>query len=160
MSLSKKIAAALDENTRAYVMPCTVTVDDGRERVTLHLTALDTVGLAFSSLEFATTSRAEWTSEALNEWGSRLAARITYLMEPLKVLEIDSGGGEVQIRSQSPTTRDTERGYYEMRLFRQGMLRMQRFTYDAATKNRRESPCQLTREVLERLSDDIAASLV
>jgi hypothetical protein len=47
-----------------------------------------------------------------------------------------------------------------MRLYRQGMLRMQRFTYDAATRQRRESPCQLTREVLERLADDIAASLV
>jgi hypothetical protein len=160
MSLSKKIAAALDENTRAYVMPCTVTVDDGPHRVTLHLTALDTVGLAFSSLEFATSSRTEWTSEALNEWGTRLSGRITYLMEPLKVLEIDAGGGEVQLRSQSPTARDAERGYYEMRLFRQGMLRMQRFTYDGATRQRRESPCQLTREVLERLADDIAASIV
>ena len=160
MSLSKKIAAALDENTRAYVMPCTVAVDDGPHRVTLHLTALDTVGVAFSSLEFATSGRGEWSSEALNEWGSRLSSRITYLMEPLKVLEIDAGGGEVQLRSQNPTARDTERGYYEMRLFRQGMLRMQRFTYDGTTRQRRESPCQLTREVLERLADDIAASVV
>jgi hypothetical protein len=160
MSLSKKIAAALDENTRAYVMPCTVTVDDGPQRVTLHLTALDTVGLAFSSFEFANSGRSEMTSEALNEWGTRLAARITYLMEPLKVLEIDSGGGEVQIRSQSPTARHAERGYYEMRLFRQGGLRMQRFTYDEATRQRRESTCQLTREVVERLADDIAASVV
>ena len=106
MSLSKKIAAALDENTKAYVLPCTVTVEDGPHRLTLHLTALDTVGLAFSSLEFATTSRPEWSSEALKEWGDRLAGRVTYLMEPLKVLEIDAGGGEVQIRSQSPTARD------------------------------------------------------
>ena len=49
MSLSKKIAAALDENTKAYVLPCTVTVEDGPNRLTLHLTALDTVGLAFST---------------------------------------------------------------------------------------------------------------
>ena len=160
MSLSKKIAAALDENTRAYVLPCTVTIEDAPHRVTMHLTALDTVGVAFTSIEFATTSRAEWTSEALSEWGNRLSSRITYLMEPLKVLEIDAGGGEVQIRSQTPTAREAERGYYEMRLFRQGMLRMQRFTYDGATRQRRESPCQLTREVLERLADDIAASLV
>jgi hypothetical protein len=159
MSLSKKIAAALDENTRAYVMPCTVSVDDGPHRVTLHLTALDAVGLAFSSLEFATSGRAEWSSEALNEWGTRLSGRVTYLMEPLKVLEIDAGGGEVQLRSQSPTARHAERGYYEMRLFRQGLLRMQRFTFDDATRQRRPSPCQLTREVLERLADDIAASL-
>ena len=159
MSLSKKIAAALDENTRAYVMPCTVTVDDGPHHVTLHLTALDSVGLAFSSLEFTTSSRAEWTSEALNEWGNRLSSRITYLMEPLKVLEIDAGGGEVQLRSQSPTARDSARGYYEMRLFRQGILRMQRFTFDEAARQRRASSCQLTREVIERLADDIIASL-
>jgi hypothetical protein len=159
MSLSKKIAAALDENTRAYVMTCTLTVDGGPQRVTLHLTALDTVGVAFSAIEFMIAGRSEWTSEALNEWGTRLAGRITYLMEPLKVLEVDSGGGEVQIRSQSPTARDGERGYYEIRLFRQGMLRMQRFIYDPATRQRRESPCQLTREVLERLADDISASV-
>ena len=73
-------------------------------------------------------------------------------MEPLKVLEIDAGGGEVQLRSQSPTARDTERGYYEMRLFRQGMLRLQRFTYDGATRQRQPRACQLTREVLERLA--------
>jgi hypothetical protein len=160
MSLSKKIAAALDENTRAYVMPCTISVDDGPNRVTLNLTALDAVGLAVSSLEFATTSRAEWSSEALNEWGTRLSSRITYLMEPLKVLEIDAGGGEVQLRSQNPTARNAERGYYEMRLFRQGTLRMQRFAFDEATRQRRPSACQLTREVLERLADDIVASLV
>ena len=75
------------------------------------------------------------------------------------MLEIDAGGGEVQIRSQNPTARNAERGYYEMRLFRQGLLRMQRFTFDEATRQRRESQCQLTREVLERLADDIAASL-
>ena len=31
MSLSKKIAAALDENTKAYVLPCTVTVEESPE---------------------------------------------------------------------------------------------------------------------------------
>ncbi len=57
MSLSKKIAAALDENTKAYVLPCTVTVEESPGRLTLNLTALDTVGLAFSTMEFATASR-------------------------------------------------------------------------------------------------------
>ncbi len=158
MSLSKKIAAALDENTKAYVLPCTVTVEDSPDRLTLHLTALDTVGVAFTALEFAATNRTSWTSEALKSWGDRLSARVTYLMEPLKVLEIDAGGGEVQIRSQNPTPRTEQRGYYEMRLFRNGSLRMERFVFDEATRQRRQTPCQLTLEVLERLADDIAAS--
>jgi hypothetical protein len=159
MSLSKKIAAALDENTKAYVLPCTVTVEQGTNRLTLHLTALDAVGLALTALEYATTSRPEWSSAALKEWGDRLSKRVTYLMEPLKVLEIDPGGGEVQIRSQSPTPRAEERGYYELRLYRNGALRLERFVFDAAARQRRQTPCQFTREVLERLADDITASV-
>jgi len=158
MSLSKKIAAALDENTKAYLLPCTVAVEESQNRLTLHLTALDTVGLAFTALEFATTGRTDWSSQALKEWGDRLSSRLTYLMEPLKVLEIDAAGGEVQIRSQTLTPRAEQRGYYEVRLFRQGILRMERFVLDEATRQRRPTPCQLTREVLERLADDIAAS--
>jgi hypothetical protein len=159
MSLSKKIAAALDENTKVHDPPCAVTVEEGPHRLTLHLTALDSVGLAFSALEFATTSRAAWTPELLNGWGERLANRVTYLMEPLRVLEIDADGGEVQIRSQSPTARAEQRGYYEIRLFKQGTLRMERYAFDGATRQRRSTHCQLTREVLERLADDLAASV-
>ena len=120
MSLSQKIAAALDENTKAYVLPCSVTIEESPNRLTLHITAFDTVGLACTALEFVTTRRSEWSSESLQEWGTRLAGRVTYLMEPLKVIEIDTEGGEVQIRSQSPTPRADQRGYYEIRLFREG----------------------------------------
>jgi hypothetical protein len=158
MSLSKKIAAAIDENTRAYILPCTVTVEDGPNRLTLDLTALDTVGVAFDTLEFVATDRADWSSDALRAWGERLSARVTYLLEPLKVIEIDAAGGEVQIRSQAPTARAQQRGFYEVRLYKQGSLRMERFVYNDATRERQRTACQLTREVVERLADDIAAS--
>ena len=36
---------------------------------------------------------------------------------------------------------------------------MERFAYDETARQRRPVPCQLTREVLERLADDIAASI-
>jgi hypothetical protein len=159
MSLSKKIAAVLDENTTVHVLPCPVAVEEGSNRLTVHLTALDTVGLAFTTLEFANTSRPEWDSKALQDWGERLANRVTYLMEPLKVIEVDAEGGEVQLRSQGPTSRAQQRGYYEVRLFKQGTLRMERYAFDDATRRRHRAPCQLTREVLERLADDIAASV-
>jgi hypothetical protein len=158
MSLSQKIAAAIDENTRAYILPCTVTVEDGPNRLTLDLTALDTVGAAFDTLEFVATDRTDWSSDALKAWGERLSARVTYLLEPLKVIEIDAGGGEVQIRSQAPTARAQQRGFYEVRLYKQGSLRMERFVYNDATRERQRTACQLTREVVERLADDIAAS--
>jgi hypothetical protein len=98
MSLSKKIAAALDENTKAYVLPCTVTIEDSPNRLTLRLSSLDTVGLAFSTMEYANSSRTEFTSDALKEWGDRLTKRVTYLMEPLKVFEVDDQGGDPPCR--------------------------------------------------------------
>jgi hypothetical protein len=158
MSLSKKIAAALDENTRAYVLPCSVAVEDGPNRLILNLTALDSVGVAFDSLDFTATDRTEWSSESLNAWGRRLADRVTYLLEPLKVMEVDAGGGEVQIRSTAPSPRAEQHGFYEVRLKRNGSLRLERFVFDDATRQRSRSVCQLTREVLERLADDIVAS--
>jgi hypothetical protein len=159
MSLSKKIAAALDENTKVHALPCEVAVEEGPHRLALRLTALDSVGVAFESLEFATAARPEWSSDALREWGNRLAGRVTYLMEPLKVLEVDATGGEVDIRSQSPTARNDHRGYYQVRLFKQGRLLMERRAFDEASRQPRTVACQLTREVLERLADDVVASL-
>jgi len=103
--------------------------------------------------------REGWTSALLKEWDERLAGRVTYLMESLKLLEVDAEGGEAQIRSQNPTARAEQRGYYEVRLSRQGTLRMERFVVDETTRQRRPTPCQLTREVLERLADDITASV-
>jgi hypothetical protein len=158
MSLSQKIAAALDENTRAYTPPCTVAVEDGPNRLNLHIKALDSVGVALDRLEYSRTDRSDWTPASLQAWGEKLAGRLTYLLEPLKVLEIDSDEGEVQLRSQSPSVRSEQRGFYEIRLNRQGALRMERFLFDDSTRARSHATCQFTREVLERLADDVAAS--
>jgi hypothetical protein len=158
MTLSRKIAAALDETTRAHNLPCLVTAEDGPNRITLDVAALDAVGVAFDALEFATTDRADWSSPSLAAWGDRLAKRVTYLMEPLRVLEVDAGGGEVQIRSASATPRAETRSYYEVRLNRQGTCRLERYAYDESNRRRHRIACHLTREVVERLADDIAAS--
>lgn len=159
MNLSRKIAAALDENTKVHLPPCAVSIEDGAHRLTLNLTAIDTVGVAFDTLEFVTIDQPKWTTEALQSWGDRLASRLTYLMEPFKVLEVDADGGEVCLRSQSPTSRDRKRSFYEVRLSKEGTLRMERRTFDEGSRARGRVACQLTREVLERLADDIVASL-
>jgi hypothetical protein len=159
MSLSQKIAAALDARPDSGALPCDTSAEDGAHRLTLHLTAAGPVGLAFSTLDFATDARVEWTPEALKAWGDRLAGRVTYLMEPLVVLEHDVDQGEVELRSQSPTPRAQQRAYYEVRLNRAGTLRLARVTFDDAARQRRAADCQMTREVLERLTDDIVASV-
>jgi len=158
MILSPKIAAALD-GPEAGALPCDVTIEEGAHRLVLHLTASGPVGLAFASLDFQTRARPEWTPESLKTWSDRVAARVTYLMEPLVVLEQDAQAGEVEIRSQAPTARGDHRAYYEIRIGRTGTLRLTRVGFDESTRRRRPIDCMMTREVLERMVDDFTACI-
>jgi hypothetical protein len=159
MSLSQRIVAALDARPEVGALPCDLTAEDGGHRLTLRLTACGPVGFAFEALDFATDARADWPPEAVKSWGERLAARATYLMEPLVVLEHDEPGGEVELRSHAPTARGDQRAYYQARLSRRGTLHLSRVAFDEATRRRRPTACQMTREALERLTDDIIASI-
>lgn len=159
MSLSQKIAAALDARPDNGALPCDVTVEDQPNRMSLHLTACGPVGLALDGLDFATTARSEWSDAELSAWAERIASRVTYLMEPLVVIEHDRLGGEIELRSHVPTARGDQRAYYEVRLNRQGTLRLARVAFDEAARARRPAGCQMTREVLERLADDLVASV-
>ncbi len=152
--LSRKIAAEVDANPG----PGAVTATEGPHHLLLHLTVASAVGVAFDALEFSTDDAPDRSAVDLRAWGDRLAARLTYLMEPLVVIEVDAEGGEAELRSKSPTTRDEVRAYYEVRLRREGTLHLRRVAYDPADRRRKAVACQLTREALERLADDLVAT--
>ena len=154
MILSPKIAAALD-GPDAGTPPCVVSIEDGAHRLVLHLTSSGPVGLAFSAFDFTTSAHSEWTPGSLKAWGDRIAARVNYLMEPLVVLEHDALAGQVEIRSHAPTTRGDRRAFYEIRILNAGALRFERVSFDESTRRRASVDCMMTREVLERLVDDI-----
>ena len=154
--LSRKIAAAVDNHPG----PGPLSIDDAPRRLTLDLTSASPVGVAFNTLDFAAGDGATRSTDDLKRWGDRLAARLTYLMEPLVVLEVDVVGGEIELRSQSPSARDTLRSFYEVTLRRDGSLHLRRVAFDATDRCRRPIPCQLTREALDRLADDLVASVV
>jgi hypothetical protein len=159
MSLSQKIAAALEARPDNGALPCRITVEDELNRLTLDLTAAGPVGMAFDRLSFETRSRAAWAPEELYAWADRIASCVTYLMEPLVVLEHDVSEGEVELRSHAPTARGDRRSYYEVRLNQQGTLTLARVTFDAAARIRQPTSCQMTIEVLERLVDDLVRSV-
>jgi hypothetical protein len=158
MNLSPKIAVALD-GPEVGALPTDISIEDGAHRLVLHLTASGPVGLAFSAFDFSTSARDEWPAQALKTWSDRIAARVTYLMEPLVVLEHDPIVGEVEIRSHAPTSRGDRRAYYEIRVGRAGTLRFARVAFDETTRRRGPIDCKMTREVLERLCDDIVACI-
>ncbi len=149
-NLSQKIVAAVD----SAAPPELVSAIDGGLRIALNLIAAGPVGLAFDRLEFEAPD-ASRTAENLRAWADKLASAVTYLMEPLVVLEFDAIAGEIELRSQSPTPRGQLKSYYEVRLTKSGTMTLSRISYDTTTRRRSMTPCQVTREVLERLVDDI-----
>jgi hypothetical protein len=160
MTLSRKIADAVESLPPGGSLPSLIEAEAGSSRLALNLTTHGAVGLAFDGLDYAVTDRTELSAETLRSWGSRLAARLTYLMEPLVLLEVDAQAGEAALRSQTPTPRGDRRSFYEVRLRRDASLHLQRVAFDETTRLRQVVPCQMTREVLERLTDDLVASLL
>ncbi len=154
-SLSQKIVAEVDAAAQSFSSGTLSAQEDGAQ-ITLHLCVAGAVGLSFELLEFE-SGNSQRAQTALRAWADKLAAKVTYLMEPLVVLEHDVQAGEIELRSQSPTPRGQLKSYYEVRLTKHGVLTMTRIVYDPATQTRTTTPCQLTREALERLVDDLVA---
>ena len=158
MSLSQKIAAALDDQGANLSSPTTLVVDDGSQQLTLVLELATPIGVRCQNLEFSLPSSEPRPISALRRWAERVAARATYLMEPLKVVEADSTVGEVLLRSEGPTARNGRRAFYEVRIRSAGTLGIARVAFDESTRRREPESFTLTREVLERLVDDVEAS--
>jgi hypothetical protein len=159
MNLSRKIADAVESLPPGGPLPSPVVAETAEARLGIHLTARGPVGIAFDGLDYALADRRDLSADDLRKWGARLAARLTYLMEPLVVLEVDAEAGEAELRSQAPTPRGDRRSFYEVRLRREGSLRLRRTAYDEQARHRQAVPCQMTLEVLERLADDLVVSL-
>jgi hypothetical protein len=91
----------------------------------------------------------------LQPWAAA-ASRVSGLMEPLKVIEIDSSRNEAQLRSESPSQRGAKRLYYELVLSGLGSAVLRRFqTAEAAISRREQVVFAVTHESLAKLAGDL-----
>ncbi len=92
----------------------------------------------------------------LKAWAEGVAARVTGLMEPLKMLEVDDARGEALLRSTSPAKKGENVTYYEVRLFATSRAEVRRFSANRIESGRDQVAFALTHEVLAKLAGDIA----
>jgi hypothetical protein len=159
MNLSRKIAEAVESLPTDLSLPRWIEAEADNARIAVQLSSRGTLGLAFDLIDFDRYDRDELTTDQLRAWGNTLAARVNYLMEPLIVLEVDAEAGEAELRSKTPTPKGDRRSFYQIRLEAQGSLHLERIAFDETTRARQIVPFQMTLEVLERLTDDLVASL-
>ncbi|QVL33079.1 hypothetical protein KIH39_03950 [Telmatocola sphagniphila] len=126
---------------------------------TLELTGVvnDSLSSRFRSLKLKSTSTGpELTAGEVKTWSQQVAGKVTGLLEPLKVLEVDEPQKTALLRSATPTKGNGEVSYYEMLLHSDRSCEMTR--YQASTgesKPREVQPMTLTHEVLSKLIDDV-----
>ena len=156
MTLTQKLQQAIDNLPLFSSGEQLLVIEGAAERLECRLVALDTMACAFTSLSLRAEKLVGQSPDGLKRTAERLSARLTYLLEPISPIELDSQGCVVQMRS-TPPHKDADRtSYYELLVARTGELSLVRYTR-AAGEPRDVIPAQVTREVLTRLASDFAA---
>jgi hypothetical protein len=133
-------------------------VDGPEGRIEADLLAVDAIGCSFQTLAYATSRLARATLEQLKEISAALTAKLTYLLEPIGLVEADADRCAVQLRSNPPQMGDDGTSYYELMVRRGGDITLSRYSKRPG-QLRQIVPAQLTREVLGRLADDFLAAI-
>lgn len=136
----------------------TVEVAAGSRRLTCDLVERNSLAVALQALRVATPELANTSSNRLEQMANDLSARLTYLMEPIRPIEIDADACVAQLRSSPPQRDDDGRSYYELTVRRGGEIALVRYHKEPGAV-RQQIPANITREVLVRLVDDFEAVL-
>jgi hypothetical protein len=136
----------------------TVAVADGPRKLICDVVERNSLAVVFNQLRLATAELATAGAVDLERISNTLATRLTYLMEPIRPIELDADACIVQMRSNPPQQDDDGRSYYELLVRRGGEIALVRYRKEPGTP-RQQIPATVTREVLLRLAGDFSAVL-
>jgi hypothetical protein len=134
-----------------------LTADAPNGRLECDLASVDAIGCAVDQFAFHTGRLSGATLEKLKKIGEDLSRRVTYLLEPIAIIEIDAEGITVQLRSSPPSQENGVTTYYELALNQDG-LTLRRYQSQPG-QPRQAIPAHFTHEALRRLAKDVAAAI-
>ena len=104
-----------------------------------------------------TVRRQPAASDRLRAWAERIVGRVTGLLEPLKIVELDPERNEGILRSDKPSSRNEHVFYYEV--FLRGTTEATLRRYQAPVHNGRRDQISfaLTHDAIAKLAGDLAA---
>jgi hypothetical protein len=138
--------------------PHTVELEDSGFRLVAELEACDRLACAVRRLAVETDRLATADVDRLRALSAALSGRLTYLLEPIGAVEIDSDSCTLQMRSTQPQKDEDGASYYELLVRRGGELSLRRYSKQPG-QSRRLIPAHLTHEVVLRLAADFLAVL-
>ncbi len=155
MILKQKIESELDR--LSSLGGGKLDAESSNGRLTSQVTEVDSIACAFNSFELRNDQLQSATIDQLKELCNGLASRVSYLLEPLALVESDADSCTLQMRSNPPCKDEDGTSYYEVVANRQG-LSLCRFNKTAGSV-REVIPANVTREVFGRLAGDFEAAI-
>ena len=136
-----------------------LTVDDpaGGWRATVRADVVETVGCRLREVSVARLAPLA-NPAPLADRAERLASRVTGLLEPLRVVEVDAQQDVAQLRSDSPAVKGEGLAYYEVTLHGHGAAQVSRYEATHHGGKRRQVPFTLTHEALGKLVRDLTTA--
>jgi hypothetical protein len=128
-------------------------IEAGLASVRCDVVAADGVGCAIAKLECQAIGRGPAAAD-LARYANDLCKRVTYLMEPLRVVEFDPKAGAL-VLSEKPRRKGDSVGYYHLHAKPSGATVLHRVEFSESAKQRVFSPFALTHDQLEQLVDDL-----
>jgi hypothetical protein len=133
-------------------------VDCQAGRIEADLVAVDGIGCSFQTLGLSTSKLAYASLDELKSISQALTEKLTYLLEPIGLVEADADRCAVQLRSSPPKKDEEATSYYELMVRRGGDITLSRYSKKSG-QLRQVIPAHVTREVLARLADDFVAAV-
>jgi hypothetical protein len=133
-----------------------LTVDDaaGGWRATVRADTVETVGARLREVSVARLAPLD-NPAPLADRARAVASRVTGLLEPLRLVEVDSPQDVAQLRSDSPAVKGEGVAYYEVTLHGHGAAQVSRYEAGHNGGKRRQVPFTLTHEALGKLVRDL-----
>lgn len=135
-----------------------VAVASGAVQVGADVVTVDRLGCELRLLRGNRTDAVSLDIDTLKQKGAELCRRVTYLLEPLQVVEVDSQATTVQARSQPPDRQSDRIRYYELQLNSPATLQLFRFEKRGQVPRTRIN-LHLTFEQVEKLVEDLGKVL-
>lgn len=123
---------------------------DGDVQVRLQLADRDRLGCLVEKLEMKGTN-----GHPLELDPVRIEKEMTYLGEPLRIIEMEKYFGKAILRSFPPRMENGTVSFFEVVINRSNGLSLTRQAYDRHLRKRSPIPIAFTRETLERLLADL-----
>jgi hypothetical protein len=133
-----------------------ITLPEHGWTVNLSADRVDTLGVALHRLEAVRDAALPADPAALEAHARKAAGRVTGLLEPLRLIEIDRPREIVLLRSEAPPTKGENVLYYEVEYQGRNRVTVQRYSASKKSPAGRDAvPFTLTHEVLAKLVDDL-----